>query len=457
MPNYISEIELQPSGTVAKIKDEAAQLSITDLYNQIGAIDTAHVYNQSTPDSGLTTNIGLKEGTYNITTDTTINAQLVVPKGAILNVAAGVTLTINGTITAGRYQIFDGSGSIVVDNTKQSVGYPEWFGDDIAKCYSVFNHIELGARDYVVNGDLHLVRNNSTITGVNYGTYTGASNQPSRLIFTTGRLIIGRYDTQTINDYSLGICVKNVVINYSGNLEAVSVYGCLRFIMEDCYIIITTLNGAGRGIHLMQAIGSFFHRCYVQVVNNTGTFWGYDIDNTGSNMNASVWLTECSFGDTGTPTGRSYGFTLHGARVSDIYLDKCEVAVANIGMSIIGLSDANSVDILINQCDFDSIKENSILIYNCSAGAINFSNCYAAPQGSSEYSIFSIYESTINIIVNGMQLINTAAAQIGIQAVNCVPRLIGDFTIRNSSNPVLIADTSHTALRYFNNNALVTV
>lgn len=454
MPNYVSELEFQPSGTRALIKDAAAQSSITTINNRIDNLDINHVYNQSTPDSGLTTNIGLKEGVYDITTDTTINAQLVVPKGAILNVAAGVTLTINGTITAGRYQIFDGAGTIVVDNSIQSFGYPEWFNDDVKKCYAVFNIVDLDAKNYIVDGDLHLIRHNSVIRGVNYGRYLEAGNQCSRLVFTTGRLIIGTYDTQVINDYIWGINVKNVNIAYDGNLEAVSVYGCVLFVMENCYIEAV---GGSRGVHLFQAIGSFFNRCYVQIVNNANTYYGWHIDNTGTNMNASVWITECTFGDTGTPTGRSYGFLLQGPKVSDIFLDKCEVAVADQGLVLYNITSAGSVNIHITDCDFDSVRENGILVLNCSTGAATFSGDYIAPVTGSTHALFSINNSTISLILNGVQLINTNSGQIGIQAVSCVPSLIGDVIINNSTTPIVITDTSNTSLRYLNNGVLATI
>ncbi len=71
-------------------------------------------------------------GTVNITANTTIpaNVHLVVQRGGVFNIANGVTLTINGALTAGLYQIFAWSGTGKVsfaDGVVKEV-YPQWWG-----------------------------------------------------------------------------------------------------------------------------------------------------------------------------------------------------------------------------------------------------------------------------------------------------------------------------------------
>lgn len=65
-------------------------------------------------------------------------------KGAVLVIDAGVTITINGPLIAGVYQIFDGDGTIS-GNPKLENAYPQWFGatgdgvtDDTAAFRKVF-------------------------------------------------------------------------------------------------------------------------------------------------------------------------------------------------------------------------------------------------------------------------------------------------------------------------------
>lgn len=70
-------------------------------------------------------------GTVNITAHTTIpaNVHLVVQRGGIFSIANGITLTIQGVLSAGPYQIFSGSGTATLgpgSPTAHQV-YPVWW------------------------------------------------------------------------------------------------------------------------------------------------------------------------------------------------------------------------------------------------------------------------------------------------------------------------------------------
>jgi hypothetical protein len=93
---------------------------------------------QATIQSAIT-DIGASErtlyipvGTWSITSDLTIpsNIMLRVEQGAILNVATAKTLTINGGLDAGLYQIFDcvGTGEVVFAINSLREGFPQWWG-----------------------------------------------------------------------------------------------------------------------------------------------------------------------------------------------------------------------------------------------------------------------------------------------------------------------------------------
>lgn len=64
--------------------------------------------------------------TYSMSQSVTLtsNITLKIEKGAVLSIAAGKTLTINGTLDAGEYQIFSGAGTVTYTGKK----YPEWWG-----------------------------------------------------------------------------------------------------------------------------------------------------------------------------------------------------------------------------------------------------------------------------------------------------------------------------------------
>jgi hypothetical protein len=71
-------------------------------------------------------------GTYNISADLTVSANITLKpeRGAVFAVATGKTLTINGGLEAGLYQIFScsGTGKVVFGPGSVTEAYPEWGG-----------------------------------------------------------------------------------------------------------------------------------------------------------------------------------------------------------------------------------------------------------------------------------------------------------------------------------------
>jgi hypothetical protein len=67
-------------------------------------------------------------GTWMVDSNVTIpsNVTCRIPRGCVFNISSGVTLTINGDIDAGLYQIFSGSGSVSAPNAKDAP--PNWWG-----------------------------------------------------------------------------------------------------------------------------------------------------------------------------------------------------------------------------------------------------------------------------------------------------------------------------------------
>jgi|GEM_PF-2656427 len=90
---------------------------------------TSAVLNSAITAIGATpANLFLRPGTWAITADVTIPAtmKLITPYGAISTIATTKTLTINGPLDAGIYQVFSctGTGKVVYPGVK----YPEWWG-----------------------------------------------------------------------------------------------------------------------------------------------------------------------------------------------------------------------------------------------------------------------------------------------------------------------------------------
>lgn len=74
----------------------------------------------------------IPRGTWTISTNTTVpsNVTLDIQRGAVFTIATGRTFTINGTINAGGYQIFNcvGTGKVVFASGPINKIYPEWWG-----------------------------------------------------------------------------------------------------------------------------------------------------------------------------------------------------------------------------------------------------------------------------------------------------------------------------------------
>jgi len=89
--------------------------------------------------------IGGNSGTIMIPNEQIIDANLVIPSnitlefihGGYLNIAVGKTVTINGPIEAGSYQIFKGNGTVSLGAGIIEAACPEWW-DDVDKCATAF-------------------------------------------------------------------------------------------------------------------------------------------------------------------------------------------------------------------------------------------------------------------------------------------------------------------------------
>jgi hypothetical protein len=127
-----------------------------------------------------------------ITTNTTIpsNVSLSIKKGTIFSIANGITLTINGTLDAGLYQIFSctGTGAVDLSNAGINKAPVEWFGalgsgaDDsiaIQKCITAVGAgpiAALSGKTYKCNAGLTLTGAETKLIGTNL-TFISAGSE----------------------------------------------------------------------------------------------------------------------------------------------------------------------------------------------------------------------------------------------------------------------------------------
>jgi len=121
---------------------------------EIGSL--AYIISQA---AGADRMIELGPGAYTLATSLTVpvTCGLRFNKNAIITVAAAKTLTINGSLEAGIYQIFSGTGTITLGVLVRKV-YGEWWGG------SAFTTLADSATPSVAQGHLFLTGGTTTIT-----------------------------------------------------------------------------------------------------------------------------------------------------------------------------------------------------------------------------------------------------------------------------------------------------
>lgn len=427
---YISEdvdaIELQKPEMVEKINNIVTQLEQNLHYNikYFGAKGDG-----VTDDSQYFINIGSRDsiiipkGIYFINNNITIDCDLMFLKGAIIKIADGCTITINGTIKSGLYKIFEysDSSSIIVNPAKNKVGFPEWFGavandgnidctKAIEDCIKIMTVTELQLADYFCNDTIEITDSRKKLIGVN--NYKLLDDMKSSRIIvqsaTKDVIFLGKkqkpedivyYVTNTvIQDVEL---TRSIVPTPAAKGSEINSPTGLR--MQYCYMcdiekVRTSENSNGfviAGTVYCHFRRSTSFRSLQGTTPDNDTFIGFFINgNTDIGLasgNASLYISDCNsiIGGSVTYTD-SIGFLVEG-KGADLNLFRPESANINSGIIINGDdSTTGNVDIHIVQPIIDQFKSNGIWFNNIGKYAsIDLTNGYFAPV-SAEVTVFSI-------------------------------------------------------------------
>ncbi len=114
------------------------------------------------------TQLALREGhVYALNSDLTIprNVTLDVPRGTVIEIADGATLTINGSVEAGPWRIFQGSGK-VSGTPEMDYVRPQWWGTNEAALSAAlaFPNVYLGTGQFVIKETIE-IGDNTNIRG----------------------------------------------------------------------------------------------------------------------------------------------------------------------------------------------------------------------------------------------------------------------------------------------------
>ena len=358
----------------------------------------------------------VEAGQYVIDRNLDIRTHMEIGSGAILNITAGVTVTIYKSLDAGLYQIFDcqADGKVVFDNRQPNyvpVVYAEWWGaigdgdvegDDSKAIQAAINAapiggvVELQEGTYVFSASLTIDKNL---------TFRGKNRNASALLWTAhgSNTIIVEDDVTDV--FLMDFSLDNVRSANNGiYLKGVHNYLYrLKIFPTVAYTNAAVLSRTG-GQHGSQVLAHIMRDRYLLASRNPGSGShgiGWEIPWA---VNATV--DQCWFEnfETGLYIGSSEQ-ECAGVSVLNSYFN----AFTTAGLSANAIHIKNSANFTIrdsffematdDDSDADLTKQLCIKLANCKSGIIEGN--YLAGNGKLDYAIKSFGKPVENIILQG--------------------------------------------------------
>lgn len=432
--------------------------SVTDPPFSATADGTANDFTAITAAIASGRQVVFPAGTYKIGTSITLTNVMLL-NGAKLKPAAGVVITIGGTLNAPLAQIFDTSlgGTIVIDPSSDTWGHPEWWGAvtntgvdcyaALMACHTASRQTRLQFADYYIAQTAIFDLPFKRIRGKERD-YNGAPGQATRLIMMDGVSNIVQIGPTTLpgggfNSFPQGIdfggvwVTRSVAPTIAGGCIGVTVQYVLRAYLEDIAADenITGFLVRGTVDTELHACRSF--RSLAGTGAGTDKSWGFDIDGSinigAAGGNASVRLTNCRSAYGGTPPTNSIGCNIHGA-ITDTFVKEFEDVTDKIGIQVTGLGATDTslvanMDVLFQHpvCDQNATAPIHIQDIN-PFGSIEIVSPYAGPAtGASAGILLQNCGGTVSIRGGQVPMIG-ASGSPGISADAC-SRLYIDGTI----------------------------
>lgn len=382
------------------------------------------------------TSVGSQVATLLIPSNITVTANITIPTNVHLwftplgklTVNNGVTVTINGAVTAGLWQIFDGTGTIIGKNAKITACYPEWFGAKtndntidnapiFDKTQKFFPYVKLSIGDYYFN---------SLFKNVYSATFEGIGRVTNLGYDLTNIIQLANLPTVQLDQPMLSLknlTLKGVATNANNDglyfpslgsysvFERVMITGCGRhgiyaggastYGIDLCHFHDMKIsNNQGYGIKIDLNIGNGFNTSKFELIECTqNQLGGYYINNCRSltferchafwneNVNATsvygytiqgdsnsvgnikfinCWSEQSGEHNYPDPTHKSGGFLINGG--TNLDFDNCHTENEDRGFTITG-----GTNITINNPDL---------------GIQNYAACYHIYIGASANQVF---------------------------------------------------------------------
>ncbi len=229
-----------------------------------GSSYTSATINSAITSIGATTaTLLIRPGAWAITTNVTVptNINLKVVNGAIMTIAAATTLTINGPLEAGLYQVFSGDGNVRLIGGSVISTRPEWWHEagtswhtaiqkalDCNLSYGVTVEFAQGTYYYMTEGvrinydNVHLRGQGRTATKI---TFLPAGADETAITFAASTVTggLGEDEVPTAASVAASLIsynsIKGMTIESGANTEtktAIKIVGAGQFLLDDVTI-----------------------------------------------------------------------------------------------------------------------------------------------------------------------------------------------------------------------------
>ena len=422
--------------------------------------------------------IGSTVGTLLISTAQVVTADMTIPttlslniiKGGYIAISSGKVLTIDGTLNAGLYQIFAGSGSVVFGNNSVSEVYPQWWGgladsntDQTAyitsalntnlpvcvttgtwKCNITINNL-VGAKIYGsgMNSILKTYDNSSPVITINSTSVQTVGTQLSNFTIDGNSLSVGIYMLATtpwivhgsvIKELYIHHCKKGIYINSGTIAEEVyfNIFENIRI-----YNIPNGTSGAhNHGIYSTNGVENIFRNIdiaycgdYSYAIENWGTsnsFYDVVVDGPirSSGANCNWYSTSIETIYATTPVTTYCAFRCDGNRATILGLNIVNVTNAKAGNALAIWNTNNSISKVNVYGTY--YPDYAILLDTTSSGTLS----------DVEGGTYNIYASASSAIRE-----NWTISNIGNSSYVLVYPVIA--TLANSATPAIYGEESY--------------
>lgn len=399
--------------------------------------------------SSVTDNVALSAGTYLISNNCVVSAQVVCASGVTIKINARVTATFN-SFYAPRSNIFTGEGKVVIDNG--SWIYPEWFNNNLNRAYDAGRMLSLTLGTYTVDSDLILNKYASVIEGPAIGDIS-YSDKLCKIETGTHNIVLGDTGKTVVNEFVRDITIRNLCI-----AGQVSLQQCIGANIENVFSYST------------QIANFTFDRCinphlYNVHAQNNSTISGatcFYIRNNDAhditNRPVSLYFTDCVSNLT-ADNNNSYGVraeAFENGTLSDIYFNHYEHNGGQNGIVFSGAGTVYSFNLHLNGVYFDQVAGSAIAFYNCKKGCVSITDLYAFGNNKTYTPLIYTSDSSLTLLMNNLQIGASNAREL-LTVANC--NLLGEnvyVTTSESSNPIVYSGTGKCYIQYLFNNTITT-